>query len=59
MRLRPFELEIEPRLDENVPFHPRYATIGYYASTAADELHVISMREADSDETLLFFSNLR
>ena len=50
---------IEPRLDENVPFHPRYATIGYYTSTAADELHVISMREADNDETLLFFSNLR
>ena len=24
-----------------------------------DELHVISMREADNDEKLLFFSNLR
>ena len=24
-----------------------------------DEIHVISMREADNDETLLFFSNLR
>ena len=24
-----------------------------------DELHVISMREADTDEKLLFFSNLR
>ena len=49
----------EPRLDEDVPFHPRYVTIGYYANTAADELHVISMREADNDEKLLFFSNLR
>ena len=50
---------IEPRSDENAPFHPRYATIGYYANTAANEFHVISMREADNDETLLFFSNLR
>ena len=41
MRLRPFELEIEPRLDENAPFHPRYATIGYYADTAANEFHVV------------------
>ena len=24
-----------------------------------DEIHVISMREADNDEKLLFFSNLR
>ena len=24
-----------------------------------DEIHIISMREADNDEKLLFFSNLR
>lgn len=45
----------------------RWVTLGLSGMTVmvtvhtetGDEIHVISMREADSDEQLLFFANLR
>ena len=45
----------------------RWVTLGLSGMTVMvivhtetrDEIHVISMREADSDEQLLFFANLR